>query len=234
MNDVVSVRIAEASRHLGGNVDRLRELERLPGMDAIGKGLAVVIRHDDEGAPVRRFFNAVNRSDVDVIERGGYAGLLEESLLIDVAAIYFNREELERDNALQLEIARAIDHSHAAGAGHAHNLVISGDDLTDGKRTPEVRRYESIGGAFIVHRFGATCWRIRAFATMLRAHEEHWQDTFCWRYRHVAGSASALGVYITGGTLMPMIPSTLISSRRTTAAVASRNFLRPSSASVST
>src|SRR5271165_1707839 len=38
--------------------------------------------------------------------------------------------------------------------------------------------------------------------------------------------------YITGGTVIPITPSTVISSRRTTAAVASRNFLRPSSASV--
>src|SRR5271165_3394595 len=38
--------------------------------------------------------------------------------------------------------------------------------------------------------------------------------------------------YITGGTVIPITPSTVISSRRTTATVASRNFFRPSSASV--
>ena len=38
--------------------------------------------------------------------------------------------------------------------------------------------------------------------------------------------------YITGGTLIPMTVSTPTSSRRTIAAVASRNRFRPSSASV--
>ena len=38
--------------------------------------------------------------------------------------------------------------------------------------------------------------------------------------------------YITGGTVMPITPRTRTNSRRTTAAVASRNFFRPSSASV--
>ena len=38
--------------------------------------------------------------------------------------------------------------------------------------------------------------------------------------------------HITAGTLMPMTASTRVNSRRTTATVASRNFLRPSSASV--
>src|SRR5271157_1655722 len=38
--------------------------------------------------------------------------------------------------------------------------------------------------------------------------------------------------YITGGTVIPITPSRLINSRRTTAAVASRNFFRPASASV--
>ena len=37
--------------------------------------------------------------------------------------------------------------------------------------------------------------------------------------------------YITGGTVIPITPSSAISSRRTTAAVASRNFFRASSAS---
>jgi hypothetical protein len=38
--------------------------------------------------------------------------------------------------------------------------------------------------------------------------------------------------HITDGTLMPMTASTRVNSRRTTATVASRNFLRPWSASL--
>jgi hypothetical protein len=40
------------------------------------------------------------------------------------------------------------------------------------------------------------------------------------------------GSYMTAGTLIPMTANTRVNSRRTTATVASRNFLRPSSASL--
>src|SRR5439155_6423646 len=93
-----------------------------PGKQAIPKRLSFEQLRDDERC-VRLGADVVDGEDVRMIQPGGSARLLLESM----QAIRICRERrwqhLDRDISSQPRIARPIDFAHPAGANRADNLV---------------------------------------------------------------------------------------------------------------
>ena len=78
------------------------------------------------------FFEAVNRRDVRMIERGEdlrFALEAREPLLIEGEAV---GQDLERDVALERRVARAIDLAHTARAERGQNFVRA-ESIADGE-----------------------------------------------------------------------------------------------------
>ena len=73
--------------------------------------------------PCGRFFEPVDRRDVRMIERGEDLGLaLEAGEALGVVCEQVG-QDLERDVATELRVARAIDLAHAAGAEQREDFV---------------------------------------------------------------------------------------------------------------
>jgi hypothetical protein len=70
-----------------------------------------------------------------VIERGGGLGLLHEALLGLRVARRVGSQELERNQAVQLQVLGEIDDAHAAPAELVHDTVV-GDSPADHERAP--------------------------------------------------------------------------------------------------
>src|SRR3989442_1548577 len=70
------------------------------------------------------FVDIENDADVGVVESGSGFGLADEALALLFAHAQLGREELEGDDAVELEIARAIHHAHAAAAELVKDLVV--------------------------------------------------------------------------------------------------------------
>jgi hypothetical protein len=60
-----------------------------------------------------------------VVEGGNCARLFEQALFIRFSAVEVFREELERDNAMEFEIACLQDYAHAAGADASEDFVVA-------------------------------------------------------------------------------------------------------------
>ncbi len=114
MHDALRVRGFERVGDLPGEAERGLDVEtmRRPGEPG-GQGLALD-QFEDERRLARAAGDAVDGSDVRVIQRGEQPRLaLETGEAIDVRG-QLGRQHLERDIAPQLHIARAIHLAHAA------------------------------------------------------------------------------------------------------------------------
>ncbi len=137
VNDPGLVRLGEAVGHLVGEVEQALGRQR-PGMEHLAQRLAVDELHRDVdrglvGADV------VDRDDVRVVQGGGRARLLLETLAaIDVRG-ELRREDLDGHVAPEARIARAIDLSHPSRAEGREDL--EGPEAgAGGERHPWCRR----------------------------------------------------------------------------------------------
>ena len=77
----------------------------------------------DERADAVRFFEAVDGGDVRMVQRGEHPGFAlkpREPLRVGGEGL---GQDLDRDVAIELRVARAIDLAHAAGAERRQDLV---------------------------------------------------------------------------------------------------------------
>ena len=122
MDDSCFVRFLERLRNLPGNGERFGERDRAPPNPLL-QGLAGHEFHHQEVAAVR-FFDAVDRGDVWMIQRGQHARFaLEPGNPVAVMAEGF-REELDRDRASELRVGGLIDLAHAARAEVRCDFVV--------------------------------------------------------------------------------------------------------------
>ncbi len=114
---------SERRNNLAAQGDGLVECQR-PARQAGGERLALDQLHRDVQIPVD-LANLVDRADVRVIQRGGGPSLAHQSsrgLLVAVGGL---RQHLDRDVAIQSEIARTIDFAHPSGAQPANELIVA-------------------------------------------------------------------------------------------------------------
>jgi hypothetical protein len=99
-------------------------VERRAGRGPLLQRLARVISHGDEGLTVGRLVDVENHADVGVVESGGGLGLADEPPALLSAHAQLGREELEGNEAVELEVACAIHHAHAAAAQPVQDFVV--------------------------------------------------------------------------------------------------------------
>ncbi len=121
MDDVLLVGGLERERDLPGDLEGVGERER-PVSQPIGQRGAFD-QFEHEGWRRTGVLETVDVSDVRVVERRQNVRLAAESgkaLRIERESL---GERLERDFAVELEVTRAVDLSHAAGPDGADDLV---------------------------------------------------------------------------------------------------------------
>jgi len=106
------------------NRDSDGPVERRTGRDRLLQRLARVIGHGDEGLAVGGFVDIENDADVGVVERGSGLGLADEAVALLFAQAQPGGEELESDGAVEPDVARAVDHAHAAAAQLVKDFVV--------------------------------------------------------------------------------------------------------------
>ncbi len=123
----VGALLHDAARFLG----RERPLPLHPSRD----GLAVDIAHDEEDDALG-LANRVDRHNVRMEQLAGRLGLALEPLADVLLERQFGRQHLDGDPALQLLVARAIDHAHAAPPNFTLKGIGGAQRLSDasGKR----------------------------------------------------------------------------------------------------
>jgi len=92
-------------------------LKALKFLHTIGEGFAVVIGHHDAHPAVGQFLNAVDGSDIRVVERRCRARLTEEALALRaVGSCPGVRQDLERNAPAELAVHGPIHDAHPSGA----------------------------------------------------------------------------------------------------------------------
>jgi hypothetical protein len=96
--------------------------------DPVGERLAVDVGHDDEHEPAN-LVDGVDRHDVRVgqTRRGGC--LVHEPVAKRVAGSEVGREQLDRDEPVEANLAREVDHTHSATSQLTLQRVAPGDGL---------------------------------------------------------------------------------------------------------
>ncbi len=108
------VRRVERVGELLDDEERARRLE-WPARELLLQIRAVHEPHRDV-EPAGDLAGVVDRDDRRVVERGGEARLAQEALAEAHVPGELGREELERDGAVEREVARAIDDAHSTAA----------------------------------------------------------------------------------------------------------------------
>ena len=85
--------------------------------------------HGDEVLTVR-FVDLVDRADIRVIQRGGREGFPLEAFTSSRIVLHFYWQEFQRNMAVQLEIFRFVDHTHAAATELLQDAIVR-DGLAD-------------------------------------------------------------------------------------------------------
>ena len=141
MDDVVLVRRVECVGNLSRDVQRLVERNRALG-DAIRERRTVHQFHDERAYAIG-LFEAVDRRDIGMVERGEDVRLtLEARQSVGVQRERI-RQDLDCHVTLQLRVACAIHFAHAAGAKQTGDLI----------RTEAAARWQGHGDvARIIHK----------------------------------------------------------------------------------
>lgn len=106
VHDAPHVRGLERIGNLDGEIEDLRELERLPVPQPVAQGLAFEQLHGQQRLAIG-VIDLVDGADVRVVQRRGGARLALEALEREVVARELRRQELERDVAPQLRVVGA-------------------------------------------------------------------------------------------------------------------------------
>ena len=126
MDDALVVDRFEAERDLPCDVDRAFQRQRRAVRGRVGDRLLERRPFDElehERPRAVGILDSVDRADVGVAHRRQDARLtLEASDVLGIAGEEL-RQELQRDIAIEAEIARAIDLPHAARAEQARDLI---------------------------------------------------------------------------------------------------------------
>ena len=120
-----------ASRALRGlldDIDGLFSGQLLALMDEGAKVDAFDVLHGDELHAVG-FAEVVDADDVAVRDLGGEDELLLEALNDGGVAGVFAADGLERNDAIQLDVARLVDGSHAALAEQREDFIALAEDV---------------------------------------------------------------------------------------------------------
>jgi hypothetical protein len=124
MDHSVSVGFGEGACDLHGDVDS-RSQGKGAAQKLLRESFSLVVGHHDEGTAVVGLLNAVNDTDIRMIERRGSAGFPYKPVSIDGLSDDVVRKKFQRDSALQLKVERPVNHTHAARARKTKNLVIA-------------------------------------------------------------------------------------------------------------
>ena len=114
----------QAACGLNCNINRVAQRKRAT-RDFAGQRFALIEGHHDIGAAVGGLLDPVDHTDVGMIQRGRSPGFAQETLFVCFCGNEFVWQKLECDEALELDVEGAVDHTHAAHAGKAQNLVVA-------------------------------------------------------------------------------------------------------------
>jgi hypothetical protein len=127
MDDAARVRGLQRHRNLHAEVDHLVDRQRT-FFDSLLDRPALQELHDDEGTSVL-LTELVNGADVGVRERGGKTRFALEARQPGGVGVVFLAQELDRHLAIETEIFRAIDDTHAALAELVEHAIVGNDRL---------------------------------------------------------------------------------------------------------
>ena len=122
MHDALGVRRIQRVGKLDAQVQNFVGLEGL-GADAVLEGLPLQQFHGDE-RPAFVLVDVVDGADVGVIEGGGGLGLALEALQGLMVLGHFFRQELERDEAMELGVLGLIDDTHTAASELLQHAIV--------------------------------------------------------------------------------------------------------------
>ncbi len=127
VNDARGVGLGEALRDLRSDLEETARGEGvgLAAQDQLPKRVAVDQLHDDVAQARGRLADVVDGDDVGVVQRGGGAGLLAEAAETVRVAGELLGQELHRDVAVQVVVARSPDLAHASSTQAGEELVSS-------------------------------------------------------------------------------------------------------------
>ena len=113
MDEALRVRRVERVRDLCDDRERARRIERALRAQELAQVGALHEAHDEVEAAVE-LARVVDRHDVRVLERHRQLRLAREALAEAFVGRELGRHQLQRDDALEAEVARAVDHAHSA------------------------------------------------------------------------------------------------------------------------
>jgi len=128
VDDALLVGFLEPFRHLEGDGHGLVGVQGPRGKPVL-QGLAFHVLHGDEGA-VLQVIDLVDGAEVGVAQAGGGPGFVQESGLALLGAHDPGREELQGNDAVELRVVGAVDHSHPPLTELREDGIV-GDGLTD-------------------------------------------------------------------------------------------------------
>ena len=125
VHDAAAVRVGQRPCHLAQHARRLRWRQRPAGAEPLAQCLALHVAHDEKNEATR-LADAMDRDDVRVREPGRHARLAQEPLPRRRCAREVRGQDLDGDVAIQLHVAREVNHAHAAAAELALEGVLAG------------------------------------------------------------------------------------------------------------
>ena len=111
--------------HRDERLEPLHQRHR-PLLEDLGQGLASDELHREGRGPLLGPFQAVDRHDVRVIELRGHLGFGQEARRQGPVARNVTADDLERDDAAEIEVVRREDIAHAARADVADDIEVLG------------------------------------------------------------------------------------------------------------
>ena len=122
VDDALLVGLFQSLGDLAGDVDGLVDRQR-PALQRLRQILAFDQFHDQEGAVVRGF-EAEDRGDVGMVQRGQHLGFALEAGHAVAVGGEFGRQDLQGDIAVQLGVMGAVDFAHPALADYFGDPVV--------------------------------------------------------------------------------------------------------------
>ena len=121
VDDAGAMSLIECGRQLTDDPERLREWQR-PELEAVRQASAGHVPHHQIRLPVV-FAEVMDRHDRGVFERGDGLSFTQEARFEARVMQQLTWQHLDRDVAVEVGVARAVDDGHAATPDLAQNLV---------------------------------------------------------------------------------------------------------------
>ena len=122
MHDADTMRGVEPVGQRDPQLDDERHFER-SSSEPLLQGLPLQKLHDQEGVPVAGLSNVVQRANVWMRERSDSLGFSLEPVTELRVIGDQRRENLDRDGAIEADVARLVDLAHAAGTERSEDFV---------------------------------------------------------------------------------------------------------------